>query len=88
MSYMGDHISRVSGKTLDEGAARDIEWMKTKGHTFYILPRAEKERWLAKVRPLHEDYIKEMKAKGHKNARAIYDAAIQGGNKFQKQVGK
>ena len=88
MSYMGDHICRLSGKTLDDGAARDTEWMKSKGHTIYVLPPAEKKRWIAKVRPLHENYVKEMKAKGYKNAQAIYDAAVQGGKEFQELVGK
>ena len=84
MGYMGDHIARVSGKTLDDGAARDTKWMKNNGHTIYPLPAAEKKRWLAKVRHMHEGYVKEMEGKGYKNARKIYDTAVQLSAEFQK----
>jgi TRAP-type C4-dicarboxylate transport system substrate-binding protein len=88
MDNMGDHMARISGKTLDDGAARDTKWMKENGHTIYYLPPAEKKRWLAKVKGMHEDYVKEMEGKGFKNAQKIYDAAVELSAKFQKEVGK
>jgi TRAP-type C4-dicarboxylate transport system substrate-binding protein len=85
---MGEKMARIAGKTLDDGAARDITWMKEHGHTYYTLPPQERKRWLAKVEGIHGKWINDMQAKGHKNAQEIYDTTVRLSAQFQEQVGK
>ncbi len=75
----GDKMVQASGKTLDEGAIRDVKWMKEKGHEFYVLPADEKAKWRAKVRPLHDDWLKK-----HPNAKAMYDELINLAGQYEK----
>ncbi|NQU64861.1 MAG: TRAP transporter substrate-binding protein DctP, partial [SAR324 cluster bacterium] len=73
----GERMARISGKTLDEGAIRDVKWMKQNGHTFYALPAAEKARWQAKIEGIHKDWVKQMEQKGYRNARKIRDETVR-----------
>ena len=54
----GVTMSRLFGKTLDDGAVKDEKQFKKEGHTFYYLPPAEKKRWIAKVNPIQEKLMK------------------------------
>ena len=80
----GRKMTQICGKTLDEGSINDAQWMKDQGHKFYVLPQAEKKRWVEKVMPLHEKWIRDMEAKGCKNAREIHDACIKLAEKYAK----
>lgn len=80
----GERMARISGKTLDEGSIKDVEWMKKNGHEFYVLPAEEKLRWQEKVVSIHEDWIKKMEKQGYKNARKIRDKTVQLGEQYSK----
>ena len=84
----GSHLARIFGKTLDEGDGKAIQWGKEHGHTFYTLPPKELERWRSKVQFLTDNWIKDMEAKGHKNAREILATAKELGAKYQKEISK
>lgn len=71
----GEKMVQVAGRTLDQGASKDAQWMKDKGHKFYELSVEEKARWRAKVKGLTEGWIKNMEGKGFKNARQFLDDA-------------
>ncbi|MFC1892340.1 TRAP transporter substrate-binding protein, partial [Thermodesulfobacteriota bacterium] len=72
------------GRTLDEGAARDEIAFKKEGHTFYYLPPKEKDRWVAKVSGIHDKWVADMEAKGHKNAKEMRATAIELSKKYGK----
>lgn len=82
----GERMSRISGKTLDEGSINDVEWMKQNGHQFYQLPADEKARWQKKLEPLHGKWIKAMERKGYRNARKIRDEAVRLGLAYSKKT--
>ena len=42
----------------------------------YDLPAAERERWAKLAEPIHEDWVKRMEAKGHKEAREILNSTL------------
>lgn len=80
----GRKLSQICGKTLDEGSIDDSAWMKKKGHKFYVLPTAEKKRWVNKIQDIHEKWIKDMEKKGHRNARTIHDDVLRTGKAYSK----
>jgi TRAP-type C4-dicarboxylate transport system substrate-binding protein len=73
----GEKMTKLSGKTLDDGAAKDTKWMAEKGHTFFTLPQEERKRWQAKVKPIVEQWIVKMEGKGFKNARQFVADAYE-----------
>ncbi|MBW1717100.1 MAG: TRAP transporter substrate-binding protein [Deltaproteobacteria bacterium] len=80
----GRKLSQICGKTLDEGAIRDSEWMKSQGHRFYVLPAAEKKRWSDKIHAIHKTWVKGMEKKGYKNAKEIHENVLRLGKKYAK----
>ena len=65
----------VSGQTLDTGAAKDTEWMKSNGHKFTVLSQEERAKWQAKTQPIIEEWVIKMEGLGFANARQIVDDA-------------
>ena len=49
--------------------------MKNKGSQFYTLPPEERKKWVQRVSPLREKWLKKMEAKGYKNIRDILETA-------------
>ena len=85
----GENMARICGKTLDEGAAGDAQWLKkNKGHKFYVVPDEEKKRWFKAVSPMHQEWLDKMEKRGYKNAQAILDDAIRLGEKYAKITGR
>ena len=80
----GLEMALTFGRTLDEGAAKDEIAFKKEGHTFYYLPPKEKDRWVAKVNGIHDKWVADMEAKGHKNAKEIRATAIKLANEYAK----
>jgi hypothetical protein len=58
--------------------------MKSKGHKFYVLPPAEKAKWVNKVQGIHEKWVKDMEGKGVKNAREIHDEVLRLAKEYSK----
>lgn len=84
----GEKMAQICGKTLDQGAVADSKWLKENGHTFYVLTADEKKKWLEAVRPAHEKWVKDMEAKGYKNAGAMLEDAIRMGAELGKKTGR
>jgi len=82
----GRKMAQKCGLTLDQGSINDSKWMKSKGHKFYVLTPAEKKRFAAKVQSMHEDWVKGMEKKGHKNARKIHDDIVRTGAAYSKST--
>jgi TRAP-type C4-dicarboxylate transport system substrate-binding protein len=78
----GEKMVQVAGRTLDQGAIKDAQWMKKKGHKFYKLSDEERDRWRAKVEHLIDEWIEKMEGKGFKNARQIVEDAYAMGAKY------
>ena len=84
----GEKMARASGKTLDEGAARDSVKLKKKGHVFIVLSDKERANWLNATVSLREAWIKEMEGKGYKNARTIMEDAFKLSAKYAPITGR
>jgi len=82
----GMKMTKICGRTLDEGAIADAQWMKDNGHTFYVLPKEEKDRWRQKLKGIHEETLANLEAQGIKNVRAIYDEAMRLAEKFSNET--
>ena len=55
----------------------DGEWLKEQGDKFYVLPEAERARWLEAIMPMWDEWIADMEANGHSNVRDIVDEAVR-----------
>ena len=84
----GAEMARACGKSLDDGAIEDSKWMKAQGHTFYLLPENERNRWFENLRYMHEAWIKKMEEKGFKDADLIVAEARKLGAEYAKTTGR
>jgi len=82
----GDKMAQLAGKTLDEGAIQDAQWMKEQKHSFYVLTPTEKEKWQEKLRPVSEEWLKKAEQKGYKNVRQIYETAVSLGKEYNEKT--
>ena len=82
----GMKMTVISGRTLDEGAIADAQWMKDNGHTFYVLPKEEKTKWREKLKGIHEETLAKLEGQGIPNVRAIYDEAMKLAEKFSNET--
>ncbi|MFZ0451224.1 MAG: TRAP transporter substrate-binding protein DctP [Desulfatiglandaceae bacterium] len=82
----GRRMAQISGKTLDQGAIADANWMKKKGQIFYVLPKAEKQIWRDKLKYMDEDWIAAMEKRGYKNARSIYNETLKLAEKYSSET--
>jgi TRAP-type C4-dicarboxylate transport system substrate-binding protein len=84
----GMEMARRCGVSLDQGAIEDSKWMKGEGHTFYVLPNDERERWIEAVSPMWDDWVETMEKNGFPKARAILESAIELGEKYDEITGR
>jgi len=82
----GLDMARICGKSLDEGAISDADWMADKGHIFYVLPKDEKKNWRDKLMYMDEAWIADMEKRGHKNARDIYEQTLELAERYSSQT--
>ncbi len=61
---IGRYGAQLCGSVFDKYQARDVKWMADKGDKFYTLPSAERARWVKRVMPLHNEWVKKMEARG------------------------
>ena len=70
-----DQVSREwiekQGKVWDEIDKSGLEFVKKRGNKIIALSRDEDARWRAAVRPVIDDYVKSLKAKGLPGDEAI-----------------
>jgi len=64
----GKKMAQKCGQTLDQGSIKDSDWMKSKGHKFYVLSPAEKKRFADTTQSMNAAWVKSMEKKGYKNA--------------------
>jgi TRAP-type C4-dicarboxylate transport system substrate-binding protein len=60
----GNWGAEFNGKVWDQNEFVGIEAIKKAGGTIYTLPAEERQRWLAKLKPVEEEWLKSMEAKG------------------------
>ena len=61
---IGRYGAQLCGSVFDTYQARDVKWMADKGDKFYSLVSAERAKWVKRVMPLHDEWIKKMEGKG------------------------
>jgi len=61
---IGRYGAQLCGSVFDTYQARDVKWMREKGDKFYTLPPEERARWVQRVMPLREEWVKKMEARG------------------------
>jgi len=84
----GAKMARRCGITLDEGSVDDSKRLMDEGHTFYVLPPEEKERWIEATGPLQDEWVKNMEAKGFTSAKEILETAKQLAKKYAETTGR
>ena len=62
-----EKLARLTDE-VDQGVMKN---MTAKGHTVITLDPKEEQRWLAKVAPILDDYIKEKSSKGFPAAEQV-----------------
>jgi len=60
----GSWGAEFNGKVWDQNELVGIEAIKKVGATIYKLPAEERDRWAARLKPVEEDWVKSMEAKG------------------------
>jgi TRAP-type C4-dicarboxylate transport system substrate-binding protein len=56
--------AEFNGKVWDQNELVGIEAIKKAGATIYKVPPEERDRWAAKLKPVEEDWVKSVEAKG------------------------
>jgi TRAP-type C4-dicarboxylate transport system substrate-binding protein len=62
--HSGAWGAEFNGKVWDQNENVGIEAIRKAGATIYKVPPEERARWAAKLRPMEDDWIKSMEAKG------------------------
>ncbi|BEQ14672.1 TRAP transporter substrate-binding protein [Desulfoferula mesophila] len=80
MQVSGLAAAKMSGRDFDQAQERDVAWMKKKGDKFFVLDPTERAKWMARVKPLRDAWVKDLEAKGLP-AQAVLDDALKMLNK-------
>ena len=65
--------AEFNGKVWDQNEFVGIEAIKKAGGTIYTLPAEERQRWAAKLKPVEEEWLKSMEAKGLPGRQLLQD---------------
>ncbi|MCL6479708.1 MAG: TRAP transporter substrate-binding protein [Peptococcaceae bacterium] len=84
----GEKLGQTVGKVIDQASIADAKWMKENGHTFYVLPETERQKWAEKIKPLVDTWLTKAEAKGVANAGEIYKEAVRLGEEIGKKTGR
>ena len=80
MSRRAGAIFDAKEKELTENVI--VPYLKEKGYPdIYYLPEAEREKWYDAVKPLHDEWIAEMEAKGLPG-REFYEDLLKAAEKY------
>jgi len=80
----GEKMAILTSKAIADTSTADKQWMKDNGHTIYDLPETERAKMAEILKPIYEKCVKDMEAKGYKNAREIMDYTLRLGKEFSK----
>jgi TRAP-type C4-dicarboxylate transport system substrate-binding protein len=64
IEQINDEWIEKQGNLWDNIDKAGLEFVTAKGHNVVTLSSSEQDRWVKAVRPLLDDYVKNMKAKG------------------------
>ena len=62
--HSGSWAAEFNGKVWDANELVGIEAIKKAGGTIYKVPAEERQRWAAKLKPVEDEWLKSMEAKG------------------------
>jgi TRAP-type transport system periplasmic protein len=62
--HSGSWAAEFNGKVWDANELVGIEAIKKAGGTIYKVPAEERQRWAAKLKPVEEEWLKSMEARG------------------------
>lgn len=65
--------AEFTGTVWDKNELVGIEAIKKVGATIYTVPQEERQRWAARLRPVEEDWLKSMEAKGLPGRQVLSD---------------
>ena len=65
--------AEFNGKVWDQNEFVGIDAIKKAGATIYTLPAEERQRWAAKLKPIEEEWVKSMEAKGLRGRQLLND---------------
>ena len=71
--HSGSWGAEFNGKVWDQNELVGIETIKKAGGVIYTLPAEERGRWLAKLRPIEDEWLKSMEAKGLPGRQVLND---------------
>ena len=69
----GTWAAEFNGKVWDQNELVGIEAIKKAGATIYKVPPEERQRWAAKLKPIEEEWVKGMEAKGLPGRQLLID---------------
>ena len=69
----GSWGAEFNGKVWDQNEQVGIEAIKKAGGTIYTLPAEERQRWAARLKPMEDDWLKTMEAKGLPGRQVLND---------------
>lgn len=84
----GEAMAKRCGVSLDKGAISDAAKLRGQGRQFYLLPNAERDRWVEATAPLRAAWVKNMEAKGYKNASQLLKETMELSAKYAKTTGR
>jgi TRAP-type C4-dicarboxylate transport system substrate-binding protein len=62
--HSGSWGAEFNGRVWDQNEHVGIEAIKKAGGSIYTLPAEERQRWAARLKPIEEEWLKSMEAKG------------------------
>jgi TRAP-type C4-dicarboxylate transport system substrate-binding protein len=65
--------AEFNGKVWDQNELVGIEAVKKAGGVIYTLPAEERQRWAARLKPMEDDWVKSMEAKGLPGRQVLAD---------------
>ncbi|MBU4566868.1 MAG: TRAP transporter substrate-binding protein [Desulfarculus sp.] len=74
MEVSGLAAAKMSGRDFDQAQERDVAWMKKKGDKFYVLDKAERAKWIQRVKPIRDAWVNDLEAKGLPAKAVLADA--------------
>jgi TRAP-type C4-dicarboxylate transport system substrate-binding protein len=69
----GSWAAEFNGRVWDQNEHVGIEAIKKAGGTIYTLPAEERQRWAARLKPIEDDWLKSMEAKGLPGRQVLTD---------------
>jgi TRAP-type transport system periplasmic protein len=73
----GEKMAVMTSKAIETTSAQDKKWLAENGHTIYEMPDVERAKLRKLMMPLYDKWVKDVEAKGFKNAKQILEYTEQ-----------